>query len=158
MKASLRGNERIKEYISTLGRGMKIAAMRAIGEYLLGDERHGLKHSPPRVKHGEDNPYQWTSERQRRAYFATDGFGGGIPYQRTGELAEAWTMEEANSDWNTVKLTNESEYGQYVQGDEIQRGHKADGWRIVADVIKTNITGAIRAGQQAVDRLIKSKG
>ena len=158
MKTSLRGNEEIKKYISTVGRGMKIAAMRAIGEYLLGDDRHGLRHNPARVNHGEGNPYKWQSEKQRRAYFATDGFGGGIPYQRTGNLANAWTMEEANSDWNTVKLTNSSEYGQYVQGDSIQDGHKADGWRIMADVIKTNIAGAIRAGQQAVDRLIKSKG
>lgn len=158
MKTSLRGVKELTAYLKELPRGTKIVAMRAIGEYLLGDEHHGLKHSPPRVKHGEDNPYQWTSEKQRRAYFAMDGFGSGIPYQRTGDLAEAWTMEEANSDWNTVKLTNESEYGQYVQGDSIQDGHKADGWRIMADVIKTNLVGAIRAGQQAVDRLIKSKG
>lgn len=158
MKASLRGEDKIKQYLSTLGRGLKITAMRAIGEYLLGDDRHGLRHSPPRRQHGENNPYKWQSEKQRRAYFATDGFGGGIPYERTGELANAWTIEEANSDWNTVKLTNESEYGQYVQGDSIQDGHKADGWRIMADVIKTNLVGAIRAGQQAVDRLIKSKG
>jgi hypothetical protein len=29
-------------------------------------------------------PIQWDSERQKRAYFATGGFGSGIPYQRTG--------------------------------------------------------------------------
>jgi hypothetical protein len=28
-------------------------------------------------------PIQWDSERQKRAYFATNGFGAGIPYQRT---------------------------------------------------------------------------
>lgn len=28
-------------------------------------------------------PVQWDSERQKRAYYATDGFGAGIPYQRT---------------------------------------------------------------------------
>jgi hypothetical protein len=32
----------------------------------------------------------WTSERQKRAYFATDGFGHGIPYQRSGKLLQAW--------------------------------------------------------------------
>jgi hypothetical protein len=158
MKATLRGNERIAQFLSIVARGAKITAMRAIAEYLLGDERHGLRYSPPRVNHNESNPYRWTSEKQRRAYFATDGFGGGIPYQRTGNLAEAWTMEEANSDWNTVKLTNNSEYGQYVQGDEQQVGHKADGWRLIATIIRDNINGAIRAGQQAVDRFIKSKG
>ena len=29
-------------------------------------------------------PIQWDSERQRRAFFATDGFGRGIPTERTG--------------------------------------------------------------------------
>lgn len=28
-------------------------------------------------------PIQWDSERQKRAYFATNGFGAGIPYRRT---------------------------------------------------------------------------
>jgi hypothetical protein len=32
----------------------------------------------------------WTSERQRKAYFASDGFGAGIPYERTGDLVRAW--------------------------------------------------------------------
>jgi hypothetical protein len=32
------------------------------------------------------HPIQWDSERQRRAFFATNGFGQGIPYQRTGRM------------------------------------------------------------------------
>ena len=31
-----------------------------------------------------DYPVTWDSERQRRAFFATNGFGNGIPYKRTG--------------------------------------------------------------------------
>lgn len=31
-------------------------------------------------------PVQWDSERQRRAYFATNGFGAGIPYRRTHKM------------------------------------------------------------------------
>lgn len=154
MKTSLRGNEELKKFLATIQRGFKITAMREIAEYL----RHGLRHNPARVNHGEGNPYKWQSEKQRKAYFATDGFGGGIPYQRTGNLSDAWDYEEANGNWTSVKLVNNSEYVQYVQGDDIQRGHKADGWRVVADVISTNIKGAIQAAQRAVDGLIKSKG
>ena len=36
-------------------------------------------------------PIRWTSERQRRAFFATDGFGRGIPTRRTGKVAE-WAV------------------------------------------------------------------
>jgi len=32
-------------------------------------------------------PIRWTSERQRRAFFATRGFGRGIPTKRTGDVA-----------------------------------------------------------------------
>ena len=32
-------------------------------------------------------PIRWTSERQRRAFFASDGFGRGIPTKRTGLVA-----------------------------------------------------------------------
>ena len=38
--------------------------------------------SPRRVR--------WDSEKQRRAYFASNGFGGGIPYLRTGTYGKSW--------------------------------------------------------------------
>ena len=39
-----------------------------------------------------DYPVTWDSERQRRAFFATNGFGKGIPYKRTGDTA--WTVTQ----------------------------------------------------------------
>jgi hypothetical protein len=47
-----------------------------------------------------DYPVTWDSERQRRAFFATDGFGHGIPYQRTG--ATKWTIDKSFA--NEVQL------------------------------------------------------
>ena len=37
---------------------------------------------------------QWDSERQRKAYFATDGFGQGIPYVRKGNYIRGWTVTQ----------------------------------------------------------------
>src|SRR5690349_11752070 len=37
-------------------------------------------------------PVQWDSERQRRAFFATKGFGKGIPYRRTGRYRLGWRI------------------------------------------------------------------
>ncbi len=158
MKFRVSGLDAIKEFIKELPRGSKIEAMRAAAIYLIGDANRGLKHNPPRREHGENNPYRWTSEKQRKAFFATDGFGGGIPYARTGDLSSAWNYQETNSDWTRVDLINDAPHFQYVQGEDIQIGHKVDGWRYYLDVISTNITGAIRSAQQAVDRFIKSKG
>jgi hypothetical protein len=62
-------------------------------------------------------PIQWASEKQRRAFFATDGFGGGIPYKRTGKLANNSTLIAAQTaDGGTVILQIPSP-GQYVFGN-----------------------------------------
>src|SRR3972149_8428153 len=39
-------------------------------------------------------PVRWDSEKQRRAYFATDGFGAGIPYSRTGGYGAGYVDEK----------------------------------------------------------------
>lgn len=36
-------------------------------------------------------PIRWDSDKQRRAFFATNGFGGGIPHKRTHKYRNAWT-------------------------------------------------------------------
>jgi hypothetical protein len=38
-------------------------------------------------------PVQWDSEKQRRAFFATNGFGKGIPYTRDGGYERSWTVD-----------------------------------------------------------------
>lgn len=38
-------------------------------------------------------PVQWDTERQRRAFFATNGFGAGIPYRRTHATRLGWQEE-----------------------------------------------------------------
>lgn len=158
IKITQKGLEEVRKFIAILPHGIKVAAMREATEYIIGDERHGLKHEPERVEHGEDNPYKWTSAKQRSAFFATDGFGRGIPSERTHGLSNGWTMQEANSDWNTVKIENEAPEAVWVMGDGQQIGHKADGWRYWADVVASNLAGAIRSAQQAVDAWLKTKG
>lgn len=38
-------------------------------------------------------PIDWDSPKQRAAYFASDGFGHGIPYHRIGAYESSWTVE-----------------------------------------------------------------
>ena len=143
-----RNLDKIKEYISTLPRQLRGKATEAAGEYLIGNERRGLKHYPARVKHGRDNPYQWQTERQRRAYFASNGFGKGIPYQRTGDLANGW--EQINSGVES-RVVNEVPYAPFVIDEFQQVGHKEDGWRLVSQIISTNIAGMF----QQIDRVLQ---
>jgi hypothetical protein len=79
-------------------------------------------------------PIEWQSERQRRAFFATNGFGGGIPYQRTGKLALAW---EFVVEGNSVVIRNRNPASPFVygslalsnQGAFKQRMHENTGWQ-----------------------------
>lgn len=150
IKISMRGQKEIIDFLSILPRGVKIAAMSAYAEYLIGDESHGLKYNPPRVTHDADNPYLWQSEKQRRAFFATDGFGGGIPHERTGETTNAWTLQVKDSNWTSAKIVNDSPGAYWVQGEGQQRGHKADGWRRDVAIIASNAAGAMSKAIAAV--------
>lgn len=156
VKSSVRNVKRVQDFLKSLPRGVRIAAMRAIAEYIIGNDSRGLKHYPMRVQHDKDNPYQWQSEKQRRAYFATNGFGAGIPSQRTDKLKDSWSFKESNSNWTMVKIENSAPYAGYVQGKQIQRGHIADKWRKFTDVVKTNLAGAIRHANAEVRKYIKS--
>jgi len=48
-------------------------------------------------------PIQWDSEKQRKAYFASDGFGHGIPYKRQGHYEKGWVV---NAMPNGYELSN----------------------------------------------------
>lgn len=104
-----------------------------------------LRHAPAKPKY----PIQWQSERQRKAFFATNGFGGGIPYRRTGKLTRSW-YAWVRRDGNRIDLNiaNKTPYAPFVVGDispgrrkdPMQRMHKASGWQPVAPSIQFWVT------------------
>jgi hypothetical protein len=66
----------------------------------------------------------WQTERQRRAYFASDGFGAGIPYQRAGRLPKAWKAEVVDLGKGAgLILVNRRPEAQFAQGAFMQRMH-----------------------------------
>lgn len=92
-----------------------------------------LRDTPPNVKY----PIDWTSERQRRAFFATDGFGRGIPTRRTGKVQAGWIVITDNSNGTfIVRVMNDVSYSRWVYGSLAktgqqyqQRFHKNTGWQ-----------------------------
>jgi len=89
-------------------------------------------------------PIQWTSEKQRRAFFATKGFGGGIPTVRTGAIPQAWDVifvEEAGA--FRILITNPNKAAKFLYGGTSLRSnpkfqqqmHKNTGWPTVAPII-----------------------
>lgn len=82
-------------------------------------------------------PIQFTTVKQRRAFFATKGFGRGIPASRNRppNVTEAWGAEFVPTrDGGIVALTNDSPHMEFVQGARAQGFHQITGWTQVDDV------------------------
>ena len=58
-------------------------------------------------------PIQWDSPRQRKAFFATNGFGHGIPYRRQGRYEQGWKLRATE---NGVVLENRTRAARYIAG------------------------------------------
>lgn len=102
--------------------------------------RRELSDYPPAAKH----PIQWTSVKQRKAYFATDGFGAGIPYKRTNGLANAWVIESRTKDRTSIiVIENTAPQAKFVIGTLSnsktsfqQQFHKNTGWNPVSETAR----------------------
>ncbi len=101
-------------------------------------------------------PVQWDSERQRRAYFATNGFGHGIPYHRTGGLVAGYVVTPLGDGMMAkARISNAAPAARYVVGDSqgmgqsrIHRGR----WKVFRSVVLSYadaIVGHVRREIQA---------
>jgi len=92
----------------------------------------------PESQAGE--PFLWSSEKQRRAFFATDGFGRGIPTVRTNELANSGEFKvEKKFSSLYISYQNAAPYFKWVQGQFSQIiGHIARGWKPVNTFVVDN--------------------
>lgn len=78
---------------------------------------------------------RWNSKRQMRAYFATDGFGHGIPYHRTGGMVRQWKVVTIfERDGGSITAANDSPYVDFVQGNRTQMMHLDSGWPQAAPI------------------------
>jgi hypothetical protein len=90
-------------------------------------------------------PIAWKSERQRRAFFATRGFGKGIPYQRTGQTARGWQVEaEQVGNVTALAVSNRVPHAQFVYGTvqdpSIQQPfHVNTGWPKADEVVRVAV-------------------
>lgn len=77
-------------------------------------------------------PLRWKSERQRRAYFASNGFGKGIPSRRTGKLGKSWRITYkpiARGGDGSIQIYNDALEARFVIGIDQQPFHADTGWK-----------------------------
>ena len=89
-----------------------------------------IANEPRKRQYPDDYPLPFTSNNQRMAFFASNGFGGGIPYRRSGNLALRWFVDYVNGE---VVIVNKAKYAKYVYGTfrklkPRQRFHQITGW------------------------------
>lgn len=79
-------------------------------------------------------PVRWKSAKQRRAYFASNGFGRGIPSRRTGKLQKSWRITFkpiARGGDGSISIFNAADYAGFVIGIDQQPFHADTGWKMV---------------------------
>lgn len=93
-----------------------------------------LKYKPPKW-HGKR---RWKSERQQRAYYATDGFGAGIPYvRRTPGVTDKWEVvfESGGPYSGAFAFENNDPVARWTQGDDAQPMHLDSGYTQLSTVV-----------------------
>ena len=112
-------------------------------------------------------PFEFSTARSRAAYFATKGFGRGIPYRRTGQLRKSWKVDITRRGENSyMVIYNPADAAQYVYGSATQRqvpGHRNTGWgkdqQTAAQLIQEDAVDLIiDAWGRAVDQAAKGQG
>lgn len=80
---------------------------------------------------------RWQSRRQQQAFFASDGFGAGIPTQRTGKLLQSYDVlfSEDTSGGAILQVVNTDPKAVFVVGDRAQMMHLDTGWVQMAPVV-----------------------
>jgi hypothetical protein len=77
-------------------------------------------------------PFVFATEKSRRAYFATNGFGKGIPFRRDDSIRTSWRVRVISRlSRDFAVIDNPKEAAKYVYGSPSQRqvpGHKNTGW------------------------------
>jgi hypothetical protein len=151
IKIVARNIDKVQEYLKTVPRGSVKVALKALGEYFLGNDRHGLRHYEGYKYVSRKSAYGQTfqSDKQRRWFWANGG-PDMIGNHRTDTTANAWTSKATNSGYG-VTLENPSEGAKHIWGDDTQAAQPAAvGHRTAGAKVESNIAGAMRHARAAV--------
>lgn len=159
IRIDIRKLEPVINWLKKLPKGTVKVALPAIAEYLIGDGRHGLKRYPPYKYVSRKRAYGKTfvSDKQRRYVMAMIREGKidpGYPH-RTGKTQRAYHMVVSNNGYRVaIRAKGKGPY--YTRDNEGQaRLNLLAGWRKSADVISTNMKGAMRHAWAKVRAYLK---
>lgn len=103
-------------------------------------------------------PVRWDSKAQRIAYFASDGFGRGIPTKRTNEYVNGWELVKLENGYGVQNLLPQAKFiGGGPLGGGQSRIHR-ERWELFREVVVQETEALPQEVQDEVQILIKQKG
>lgn len=104
-------------------------------------------------------PIHWDSTRQRKAFFATDGFGRGIPTRRTGAYQRAWQIIKTDNGYDVGNPLSHSIYlaGTARSGRRQSRIHRGR-WPLFVNAINKVIGKLPRAVREGLKQTARQIG
>lgn len=114
---------------------------------------------PPRRRYPADYPngkLPFDTPKQQKAYWASGGFGRGIPFVRSGSLEQSWKVDITNAGGVfAIRVHNDADGAKYVYGSlsmnyetarkSQQRFHAATGWPLAIEIIQPVLADMIDA-------------
>jgi len=105
-------------------------------------------------------PIPWDSDRQRKAFFASNGFGRGIPTKRTGEYTKAWKAIKVQE--GHYEVSNPLAHAKYIAGNsgssEPQSKIHQGRWNRFFFVIQRALRTLPKEIRVKVDQVIRDEG
>jgi len=160
--------DKVAEYIKSLPRGIKAAAMRAISEYIIGNGQHGLKHDVAykyvprnRIPVATLITYGPLKGKIVRGYFSSKQYYYVTWALRTGRMkigrkndptkySQSWRWEQKDSKWDRTQVQGKLPFDRFPS-----RHNMLAGWRHYLEVVQSNMKGAMQEAQRKVDEFIK---
>jgi hypothetical protein len=128
------------------------------------DEAKFLKEelaSYPKNAHGPNPLLRGKGEKanaMRRGFFWHLKNGDiSVPYSRTSNLGDRWSVTSQNSGWTAV-VGNDISYNSWVQGPEQTIGHANSGWLTVDKAKEDNEAGIIERITAALEEEVADVG
>lgn len=84
-------------------------------------------------------PFKWASVRQRKAYFASDGFGGGIPFRRRGKYEKSWRIRKATGGYQVYSSYGRARFIAGLANGKGQSIGMKDRWPLFKDAVDIEV-------------------
>lgn len=104
-------------------------------------------------------PIKWDTEKQRRAFFATDGFGRGIPTPRTGAYTQGFRVQKV--ELRAYRLVNATGYAGHVGGrarGQDQSTIHAGRWPKIFDIVRKWSLTLLQIVGKDLSKIIRNEG